>query len=145
LFLIWFGYGFQSKIVTAALISLFPILVNVVTGMRTMDERRLLLMRSLGARLLTVLFKTRLPSMLPHLFAGLEVGIIFAVMGAIVGEFIGAAMGLGSLIVQRQASVDVSGVFSVLVYLSLMGIGLHLLLRLVTQRFAFWSRINAAA
>lgn len=140
LFLIWFGYGVQSKFLTAALIALFPILVNVVLGMQTIDPRRLLLMHSLNASFLTVFFKARLPSMLPHLFAGLEVGIIFAVMGAIVGEFIGASTGLGSLIVQRQASVDVAGVFSVLLYLSFMGTGLNFLLRLVTRRYAFWSR-----
>ena len=68
--------------------------------------------------------------MLPYLFAGLEVGIIFAVIGAIVGEFIGASVGLGSLIIQRQASVDVAGVFSVLAYLSAMGIALNFVLSL---------------
>lgn len=143
LFLIWFGYGIQSKIVTAALIALFPILVNVVAGMRAIDQRRILLMRSLGASVFSVFFKARLPSMLPHLFAGLEVGIIFAVMGAIVGEFIGASTGLGSLIVQRQASVDVAGVFSVLVYLSFMGVVLHAVLRAFTSRFAFWAAVKA--
>jgi NitT/TauT family transport system permease protein len=142
LFLIWFGYGVQSKIITAALIALFPILVNVVAGMRAIDQRRILLMRSLGASAVSVFFKARLPSMLPHLFAGLEVGIIFAVMGAIVGEFIGASTGLGSLIVQRQASVDVAGVFSVLVYLSFMGVVLHAVLRAFTSRFAFWSAVK---
>lgn len=140
LFLIWFGYGLQSKILTAALIALFPILVNVISGMRTIDGRRILLMRSLNASPMTTFWKARLPSMLPHLFAGLEVGIIFSVMGAIVGEFIGSSKGLGCLIVQRQAAVDVAGVFSVLVYLSFMGIGLNFLLRTVTKRYAFWSR-----
>lgn len=140
LFLIWFGYGIQSKILTAAMIAFFPILVNVISGIRTIDPRRILLMRSLNASFIEIFLKARLPSMLPQLFAGLEVGIIFAVIGAIVGEFIGASTGLGSLIVQRQASVDVAGVFSVLVYLSFMGIGLNLILRLLTRRFAFWQR-----
>jgi NitT/TauT family transport system permease protein len=57
LFLIWFGYGIQSKIITAALIALFPILVNVVAGMRAMDQRRILLMRSIGASAVSVFFK----------------------------------------------------------------------------------------
>jgi NitT/TauT family transport system permease protein len=144
LFLIWFGYGLQSKVLTAALIALFPILVNVISGMRTIDDRRILLMRSLNASSMTIFLKARLPSMLPHLFAGLEVGIIFSVMGAIVGEFIGSSRGLGCLIVQRQASVDVAGVFSVLVYLSFMGIGLNLVLRSITKRYAFWSRSGGA-
>ncbi|MGF7160320.1 NitT/TauT family transport system permease protein [Rhodoligotrophos appendicifer] len=139
LLLIWFGFGMQSKIITAAIIAFFPILVNVVAGLKTVDGRRLLLMRALRANALETYLKVRLPSMLPYLFAGLEVGIIFAVIGAIVGEFIGSAVGLGSLIIQRQAAVDVAGVFSVLLYLSLMGIGMNLVLRTIAKRYAFWS------
>jgi len=78
--------------------------------------------------------------MLPYLFAGLEVAIIFSLIGAIVGEFIGASVGLGSLIIQRQGSVDVAGVFSILIFLSLMGLALNAVLRLIARRFAFWSR-----
>lgn len=145
LLLIWFGYGTQSKIVTAALLAFFPILVNVVAGLRTGDPRRLLLMRALRAGPIATYLKVRLPAMLPYLFAGLEVGVIFAVIGAVVGEFIGASQGLGSLIIQRQASVDVTGVFSVLVYLSMMGILMSVGLRLFARRYAFWSDTTAQA
>lgn len=139
LLLIWFGFGMQSKIVTAALIAFFPILVNVIVGLRTGDPRRLLLMRALRAGPVQTYLKVRLPNMMPYLFAGLEVGAIFSVIGAIVGEFIGASQGLGSVIIQRQAAVDVAGVFSVLFYLALMGTVLSLALKLIARRFAFWS------
>lgn len=142
LFLIWFGYGVQSKIITAALIAFFPILVNVIAGLKTVDNDQLLLMKALRANRVQVFTKVRLPNLLPYLFAGLEVAIIFSLIGAIVGEFIGSSVGLGSLIIQRQGSVNVAGVFSILFFLSIMGLSLNAILRLVAQRFAFWSRTN---
>jgi NitT/TauT family transport system permease protein len=145
LMIIWVGYGMQSKILTAGLIAFFPILVNVVVGLKTVEPRMLLLMRALKAGHVQTFIKVRLPSMLPYLFAGLETAIIFAVIGAIVGEFIGASQGLGSLIIQRQASIDVPGVFSVLFYLSAVGIILDAILRRIARRYAFWSHRAAAA
>jgi NitT/TauT family transport system permease protein len=83
--------------------------------------------------------------MLPYFFAGLEVSIIFSIIGAIVGEFIGSSVGLGTLIIQRQGAVDVAGVFSVLFYLSLMGVGLNVILKLCARRFAFWGHQESNA
>jgi NitT/TauT family transport system permease protein len=144
LMIIWVGYGIQSKALTAGLIAFFPILVNVVVGLKTVEPRMLLLMRALKAGHLQTFVKVRLPSMLPYLFAGLETAIIFAVIGAIVGEFIGASQGLGSLIIQRQAAIDVPGVFSVLFYLSALGIILDAVLRAIAHRYAFWSHRASA-
>jgi len=144
LMIIWVGFGIQSKIVTAGLIAFFPVLVNVVAGLKTVEPRRVLLMRALKASPWQTFIKVRLPSMLPYLFAGLEVGIIFAVIGAIVGEFLGSSRGLGSLVIQRQAAIDVAGVFSILVYLSVMGIALNLILRSIARRYAFWSHRSDA-
>jgi NitT/TauT family transport system permease protein len=144
LMIIWVGYGVQSKALTAGLIAFFPILVNVVAGLKTVEPRMLLLMRALKADHLQTFFKVRLPSMLPYLFAGLETAIIFAIIGAIVGEFVGSSLGLGSLIIQRQASIDVPGVFSVLFYLSIIGIALDAALRFIAHRYAFWSHRTLA-
>jgi len=140
LLIIWFGYGAHSKAIMAALIAFFPILVNVIAGLKTTDAQRVLLMKALRASPFQIYMKVRLPSMLPYLFAGLEVGIVFSLIGAIVGEFVGASVGLGSLIIQRQAVVDVAGVFSVLAYLSLMGLVMSLAVKLVADRLTFWSR-----
>ncbi|MGE0503462.1 MAG: ABC transporter permease [Rhizobiaceae bacterium] len=140
LFLIWFGFGPTSKIVTVATIVFFPVLVNVIAGLSTVDARRLVLMRALGAGPLKAYVKVRFPSMLPYLFAGLEVAIVFSVTGAIVAEFIGASQGLGSLIIQRQSNSDVAGVFSVLVYLTIMGLVLHAVLRAIGRHFTAWAQ-----
>jgi NitT/TauT family transport system permease protein len=140
LLIIWFGYGIHSKAFTAGLIAFFPIMVNVIVGLKTSDHRRVLLMRALRAGPVKTYLKVRLPSMLPFLFAGLEVGIIFSVIGAIVGEFVGSSVGLGTLIIQRQAVVDVAGVFSVLAYLSFMGMAMSLMVKAVAHKLTFWAQ-----
>jgi NitT/TauT family transport system permease protein len=140
LLIIWFGYGIQSKILMAGLISFFPIMVNVIAGLKTLDPRRLLLMRALKASGWQIFVKVRVPSMLPYLLAGLEIGIIFAIIGAIVAEFVGSSSGLGSLIIKRQSAIDVVGVFSVLVYLSLTGLALNAIVQWIGARFVFWAR-----
>jgi NitT/TauT family transport system permease protein len=138
LLIIWFGFGLQSKVVTAALIAFFPVLVNVIAGLRSVDPRRLMLMQALRATPWQCFLKVRLPSMLPFLFAGLEIGLVFSIIGVIVGEFIGSSRGLGVLIIQRQGTIDVPGVFSVLIYLSLIGLVLNFLLVRLKRRLIYW-------
>jgi len=136
---IWFGFGIESKIVIVALIDFFPILVNAVAGFRNTDPRQILLMRSLEASDWQIFVKVRLPNATPFLMAGIYISMIFSVIGAVVGEFIGSARGLGSQIMQRQAGMDVVGVFSVLVILTLIGIALNFAAKAVGRRVAFWS------
>jgi len=142
---IWFGFGIESKIVIVALIDFFPILVNAVAGFRSTDPRQILLMKSLEATDWQIFLKVRLPNAAPFLMAGVYIAMIFSVIGAVVGEFIGSARGLGSLIVQRQATMDVVGVFSVLVILTVIGICLNRAARLVGRRLAFWSESENSA
>jgi NitT/TauT family transport system permease protein len=142
LLIIWFGFGLTSKVVIAALVAFFPVMVNVIAGLRTVDARRLALMRSLGATRWDTFVKLKLPSALPFLFAGLDIAIVFAVIGAIVGEFVGAEHGLGSLIVRLQFTMDVAGVFAVLVVLSVVGVALHLIVRTVSKRVVFWAQTD---
>lgn len=134
LFIIWFGFGMHTKVITASLVSFFPVLVNVVTGMKSVDERRLLLMRSLNATGIQTFMKLSVPSILPVFFASLEVCVMFTLIGVVVAEFLGSPQGLGSLILQRQGAVDVAGVFSALFYLSAMGVISSALLRVLAKR-----------
>ena len=137
--IIWLGYGISSKIVLSALIAFFPAFVNIVAGFKSIDPDQLLLMKSLGATRQQTFIKVRLPAILPFLMAGLDIAIVFAVIGSVVVEFIGSAMGLGSLILQRQANVDVAGVMSVLAVLSIIGVALHLILLTASRRFTSWA------
>ncbi len=97
LIVIWLGFGIASKFFLVALIVFFPIFVNMITGVRSVDRNLLELMRSTGASKFDIFWKIEIPSSLPMLFAGYKTGITLAVIGAVVGEFVGANAGLGYL------------------------------------------------
>ncbi len=138
LIVVWFGLGLSSKVVNAALVAFFPLLVNTMVGLRSADEDRVSLMRSLAATERQIFWMLRLPNALPFVMAGLDVAMIFALIGAIVGEFVGANAGLGMLIQSMNFTMDVAGQFSVLLVLSLLGLGLNRSILLVRRRVLFW-------
>jgi NitT/TauT family transport system permease protein len=138
LIVIWFGLGITSKIVNAALVAFFPLLVNTMVGLRSADEDRVNLMRSLAANERQIFWMLRLPNALPFVMAGLDVAMIFALIGAIVGEFVGAREGLGMLIQSMNFTMDVSGQFSILIILSVIGLVLNRCILLIRRRVLFW-------
>jgi NitT/TauT family transport system permease protein len=138
LIVVWFGVGLPSKIVNAALIAFFPLMVNTIVGLRSADEDRVNLMRSLDASEAQIFWMLRLPGALPFIMAGLEVAMIFALIGAIVAEFVGARAGLGMLIQSMNFNMDVSGQFSVLLILSIVGLLLNRCILLIRRRVLFW-------
>ena len=117
LIIVWFGLGITSKVVNAGLVCFFPLMINTIVGLRSADEDRISLMRSLAASPLQIFAMLRVPNALPYIFAGLEIAMIFALIGAIVGEFVGAQSGLGMLIQSMNFTMDVAGQFSVLLIL----------------------------
>ena len=118
LIVVWFGLGLKSQVLNAALVAFFPLLVNTMVGLKSTDEDRMNLMRSLAASESQIFWMLRLPNALPFVMAGLDVAMIFALIGAIVAEFVGARAGLGMLIQSMNFNMDVSGQFSVLLILS---------------------------
>ncbi len=138
LIVIWFGLGLTSKVLNAALVAFFPLLVNTMVGLRSADEDRVSLMRSLAASEPQIFWMLRLPNALPFVMAGLDVAMIFALIGAIVGEFVGAKSGLGMLIQSMNFTMDVSGQFSVLLVLSVVGLLLNRCILLIRRRVLFW-------
>ena len=141
---LWFGFGLTSKVVIIALLTFFPLLVTSLAGFRAVDRERLELMRALGAGPWTVFWKVRVPSALPYIFAGLEMASVFSIVGAVVGEFVGAQFGLGTLILSMTAQMDMAGTFSVFIILSLIGIGMHGLLKVVQKRVLFWTETESS-
>jgi len=138
LIVVWFGLGLTSKVINAALVAFFPLLVNTMVGLRSADEERVNLMRSLAATERQIFWMLRLPTALPFVMAGLDVAMIFALIGAIVAEFVGAQAGLGMLIQSMNFNMDVSGQFSVLLILSVLGLVLNRTILLVRRRVLFW-------
>jgi NitT/TauT family transport system permease protein len=145
LFLIWFGYGLMSKVVIAALVCFFPVLVAVMSAFHTTDRDQLNMMHAFGASRWQIFKELRIWAALPTIFAGLEVSAVFAVIGALVGEFVGAHVGLGYLITALNFNIDVPGVFAVLIILSVLGTVLHATVRTIGRRLVFWIRSDRVA
>jgi NitT/TauT family transport system permease protein len=138
LIIVWFGLGITSKVVSAALVAFFPLMVNTIVGLRSADEDRINLMRSLAASRWQIFWMLQLPNAMPYIFAGLEIAMIFALIGAIVGEFVGAQSGLGMLIQSMNFTMDVAGQFSILLILSVLGLLLNSIVSGVRRRVLFW-------
>jgi NitT/TauT family transport system permease protein len=138
LFIVWFGLGLTSKVVQAAFTAFFPLMVNTIVGLRSADEDRVALMRSLDASELQIFAMLRLPSATPFIMAGLEIAMVLSLIGAIVAEFVGAQRGLGMLITSMNFTMDVAGQFSVLLLLSLLGLALNAIIVAIRKRVLFW-------
>jgi NitT/TauT family transport system permease protein len=142
LIIVWFGFGLSSKIVIAATICFFPVIANTLVGLRVTPPDQVEMMAVFMASRSQIFWKARLPHALPYIFTGLDIGIVMSVIGAIVGEFVGAQAGLGYLILQRQFSMDIAGVFAILVILSAFGTVLHEIVRWLQRRIVFWVQVD---
>jgi NitT/TauT family transport system permease protein len=138
LFIIWLGYGIESKVAIAASISFFPVVINTIAGLQATDSETLEMMKAFCATRFQVFKRVKLKLALPYIFAGLNVAMALAVIGAIVAEFVGSTKGLGYLILQANFKLDTAQVFAVLFMLAGLGIALNTVLQLVSRRALFW-------
>jgi NitT/TauT family transport system permease protein len=138
IFVIWFGFGTTSKVIMAAILAFFPIMLNVMLGVRSVDRGHRDVMRGLGASRWATFTNLELKSTLPYIFAGAEVGIVFAVIGAIVGEYLGGSEGLGHLVVKSLNALDAPQLFAVIVLLSVMGSLLYAAVTLTKRLMIPW-------
>lgn len=122
LFVMWLGYTIYPKILVAVLIVFFPVLINVLSAMRTMDGDLINLARSFSATRFQVFRMVEFPTTLPPLFSGLRIASTLAVIGVVVGELVGGNMGLGYLLVFFEGQGNTSGVFVVIGALTVIGI-----------------------
>ncbi|MYE45568.1 MAG: ABC transporter permease [Chloroflexi bacterium] len=138
LIVIWFGFGVWPKFIVAGLITFFPMLVNTITGLRTIDAATHDFFLALGASRWQVLWRLRLPSSLPYLFAGLRISIPLALIGAVIAEWIRADSGVGQMIVIAHGDFDTPTLFGAIVVLAVIGVALTAALALLERRFLFW-------
>ena len=122
LFVMWLGYTVYPKILVAILIVFFPVLINVLSAMRTMDYDMINLARSFSATRLQVFRMVEFPTTLPALFSGLRIASTLAVIGVVVGELVGGNMGLGYLLVFFEGEGNTAGVFVVIGALTVIGV-----------------------
>ena len=143
LFVIWFGFGPVPKALIAALITFFPVLVNGVTGFRSVDGGALDFMRSLRASRREIFFKLRLPSAMPFIFAAFRVAVPLSVVGAVVAEWFSGNAGLGSVIIVAYSNLDMPTLFAAILALSVIGVALTAIVAALEKRVLFWHQSQA--
>jgi NitT/TauT family transport system permease protein len=120
LFVVWFGFGVAPKVAVAFLIAFFPIVIDTIVGLRSMEPAMLQLARAMGAPRWRIFLKFSLPNALPSIFGGLKVASTLAVVGALTGEFIGSDKGLGYVLLQASGNLNTTLLFATLVLLSVL-------------------------
>ncbi|SEO98615.1 NitT/TauT family transport system permease protein [Salinihabitans flavidus] len=125
LFIMWFGYNSMPKLLVTVLIVFFPVLVNVLQAMRTVDRDLINLARAYNLSRLGIFFKVEMPSTLPNLMAGLRIASTLAVIGVTVGELVGGNTGLGFLISYGGGQANAAMVFDAIVLLTVIGFVLY--------------------
>jgi NitT/TauT family transport system permease protein len=131
LFVVWFGTGLAPKLAITALMAIFPVLLNCIAGLLTVDRRWLELFDSVCASRWQLFLKIQLPNSSPYIFAGLKVGMTLAVVGAIVGEWMGADHGLGNEMLIANSLLHTDLVFASLLVLSAIGLALFGVIALI--------------
>jgi putative hydroxymethylpyrimidine transport system permease protein len=142
LLLIWFGYGLTPKIIVVALICFFPIAVNTIDGLRSVDREMVNLLRSLGAGRWATFRLVRFPTSLPYLFSGTRIAAAVGVIGALVAEWVGSSAGLGYLMIRSASQFLTDRVFAAIFIAALMGIGMFVAIGMLERWLLPWRRLE---
>jgi NitT/TauT family transport system permease protein len=142
---LWFGIGFIPAVLTAFLISFFPIVVNVATGLATIEPELEDVLKALGASKLDIMRKVGIPRSLPYFFGSLKVAITLAFVGSVISETIASNNGIGNLMLQAQAQFNVPLIFAGLLALAVLGIVMYWLMALLENRMTGWAQRSGFA
>ena len=142
---LWFGIGSPPAILTAFLISFFPIVVNVATGLATLEPELEDVLRALGAHKRDIMFKVGIPRALPYFFGSLKIAITLAFVGSVVAETVAANVGIGHMMLIAQANFEVPLVFAGLFALAAEGIGMYAAFAWLERRLTGWAFRRDAA
>lgn len=137
---VWFGFGLGPKILLIALVCFFPVTVNTLDGLRSVDPQLITMMRTLGAGRRQILGRVELPSALPFIFSGTKIAIAVAVIGAVFAEWAGASSGLGHQILIASSNLLTARMFAAITLLSVMAILLFALVSVIERRVVTWDR-----
>jgi NitT/TauT family transport system permease protein len=142
---LWFGIGFVPAVLTAFLISFFPIVVNVATGLATIEPELEDVLKALGASKLDIMRKVGIPRALPYFFGSLKVAITLAFVGAVISESVASNVGIGNLMLQAQAQFQVPLIFAGLLALAVEGIIMYALMAMLEARMTGWAHRSGFA
>lgn len=140
LLVIWFGSGKVSKVLVCALVVFFPVLVNTIVGIRSVDKGLRVVMRSLRANRWQTFTMLEIPAAMPVLLGGLKIGVTLSVIGAVVGEFVGADRGLGYLISLSKGLFNTPLMFAALITLSIISLSLYLMVTGLERWLLAWQK-----
>jgi NitT/TauT family transport system permease protein len=139
LFVLWFGFGPAPRVLIAALLTFFPVLIGVVSGLRSPPAAARDVLATLDPSALDEVLLLRLPAALPHLFAALKVSATLALLGAVIAEWLGGDRGLGRAILLANANLDTTTTLAGVLTLAAIGVGLVGSLSLLERRAIFWT------
>ena len=142
---LWFGIGFIPAVLTAFLISFFPIVVNVATGLATIEPEMEDVLKALGASKLDIMRKVGIPRSLPYFFGSLKIAITLAFVGTVISESVASNNGIGNLMLQAQAQFNVPLIFAGLVALAVLGIVMYWVMAVLEQRMTGWAQRSGFA
>jgi putative hydroxymethylpyrimidine transport system permease protein len=135
---VWLGFGIGPKLAIIALICFFPVTVNTLDGLGSVDPDLMKMMRTLDASRWQTLRRIEAPTALPYLFSGAKIAVAIAVIGAVFGEWAGSSSGLGHLIQEASAQLQTDRTFAAVVVLSAIATTLFALLAALERRIAWW-------
>ena len=142
LFLVWLGFGIESKVLLTLLMTFFPLLLASISGFQILDTRLLYLTKSMGASSWQTFRYLRFPAALPVIFSGIKTSATIAATAAIVAEFVGANRGLGYVLLRSTSTMDIELTFAVLVVLTLIGIAINYVVEFVEWAMTPWQRAS---
>ncbi len=140
---VWFGIGTIPAVITAFMLSFFPIAVNVATGLATIETDLRDVLRSLGASQLDIVRKVGIPRSMPYLFASLKISITLAFVGSVISETLASNRGIGTLMTQASANFRIPLVFAGLVVIALMGVLMYMIFAFIERRMTGWATRGA--
>lgn len=144
LFLVWFGFGIESKIILCTISTFFPMLVSAMSGCRSVDPDRIDMARSCCAPRRVIFRRIVLPSAMPYLFAGFNMSIVMSMVGALTSEFVGANAGMGMLLISFQNAMQIDAMFALLICLMVIGFTLNRIVRYAENKLCFWAHRSAS-
>jgi NitT/TauT family transport system permease protein len=142
LFLVWLGFGIESKVLLTVLMTFFPLLLASISGFQILDDRLLYLTQSMGATRWQTFRYLRFPAALPVIFSGIKTSATIAATAAIVAEFVGANKGLGYVLLRGTSTMDIELVFAVLVVLTVVGIAVNYIVEFSEWAMTPWQRVK---
>jgi putative hydroxymethylpyrimidine transport system permease protein len=137
---VWFGFGLGPKVLLIALVCFFPVTVNTLDGLRSVDPQLITMMRTLGAGRAQILSRVELPSALPFFFSGTKIAIAVAVIAAVFAEWVGAESGLGHQIFIAESQLLTARMFAAIALLGVMAVALFGLVALIERWVVRWDR-----